>query len=185
MNMIMLQDEENSDKSANIVKILFIFLVLAVTLFFGFSPLFCKLSKTSTRFLSFFNCFSGGIFMGIGLFILLPESSKIFQDWAEDAIKGHEWHEMPYAYFTAFLAYAFMLLIEKIFFNSQSLIPMLNGAQAGHAHGHDHEHGEDNHSQNSEESEDSDAEEEVIKNVVSTKGKFGSFLQISNSKINL
>lgn len=116
--------------------------------------------------------------MGIGLFLLIPESKEKFEDWAKKNVSNHQWQEMPYSYFIAFFAYGFMLLIEKIAFSSQSLIPMLNGAEA---HGHVHLNEEEIHSHHSSQ-ENTDEEEEAIKNVVSTKGKFASFLQIKNCK---
>ncbi len=39
-NSITLLNDEESNKSANILKLVFIMVILAVTLFFGFWPLF-------------------------------------------------------------------------------------------------------------------------------------------------
>ena len=68
-----------------------------------------------------------------------------------------------------------MLFLEKVLFSSQSLIPMVSGDGHGHSHGDEinHDHVED----------DKDEDEEAFKNVVSSKGKFASFLGLRNSKI--
>jgi hypothetical protein len=74
-----------------------------------------------------------------------------------------------------------MLLIEKVIFSSQSIIPLVSGEPGhGHSHGgeelpHDHAHQENLENQD-------DEEEEAIKNVVSAKGKFASFLGLRNCK---
>jgi len=69
-------------------------------------------------------------------------------------------------FYLTFLSYSFLLFTEKVAFSS-TISP-------AHSHSHD-----DNLKNNSDE------EEEVLKNVVSTKGKFASFLQIRNSIINI
>lgn len=64
------------------------------------------------------NAFSGGLFLGIGLFHVLPESAEMLEQMSE----------MPVAYFCAFLSYALILFVEKVAFNSHALL-----------HGHDHD----------------------------------------------
>ncbi len=183
-----LQDAEPSTNAANILKLIFIIVILAVCLFFGFYPLlwyvsliYSKFTKKSTRYLGFFNSFSSGIFFGIGLFLLLPESKEVFESWAKTNIEQENLQELPYCFFVCFGAYSFMLLMEKVVFSSQSLIPMISG-EAGHGHAH----GEDLHEQiNHEEGEKlegEDEDEEAFKNVVSSKGKFASFLGLRNRK---
>lgn len=84
--------------------------------------------------------------------------------------------ELPYCFFICFGAYSFMLLMEKVLFSSQSLIPMVSGDG-----GHGHSHGEDQNNHSHDENE-KDEDEEAFKNVVSAKGKFASFLGLRNSK---
>lgn len=103
------------------------------------------------------------------------------EEWSEKNFESELLQELPYCYFIVFISYSFLLFVEKILFNSQSLIPMMND---GHGHGHGHGHDEDKKSQDSfSDSEDSDEEEEAMKNVVSAKGKFASFLGVRNSKL--
>jgi hypothetical protein len=129
------------------------------------------------------NSFTGGVFMGIGFFLLLPESREMMESWADENIKDDKFKELPYSFFVTFLAYSFMLLIEKVFFTSTSLIPLINDVEPhGHVHRHDESHISEHSSQIDEEpSEDED--EQVFKNVVSSKGKFASFMQIRNRNI--
>jgi hypothetical protein len=59
------------------LKITFLFILLGITALFALMPLFCKVCKNSTWFLGLANSFSGGIFIGIALFHLLPEVFKL------------------------------------------------------------------------------------------------------------
>lgn len=112
-------------------------------------------------------------------------------DWADNGgIENEKLKEIPLCEFIVFGAYSFMLLIEKIVFSAQSLIPMLNeGGGHGHGHGHDDDVKMLTDDKKSpilpEDDEDSDEDEEAFKNVVSAKGKFASFLQIRNCNIKL
>jgi len=136
--------------------------------------LFRKIKKRVIRYLSFINAFSGGVFLGVGLFILLPESKEIATNYFEDLEKkeGESFlYELPYSFFFSFLSYSILLLLEKVCFNTSMIIPLdLNEEQ-----------GKDSIIEPLDDLEDRDQEEEIMKNVVSTKGKFASFLQIRNS----
>jgi hypothetical protein len=136
------------------------------------------MGKSSSRIIGFFNALSGGIFIGIGLFLLLPEAKESFDSY----FKGEEhnpWYEMPYSFFLAFATYSFLLFFEKVAFNMNSIIP--DDGQPHHHHHHEEEKdGEGDRKEVKEDSEDED--EEVFKNVVSTRGKFASFMQIRECK---
>lgn len=132
----------------------------------------------------FANSFSSGIFLGVGIFHLLPEAAEKFEDYFEDNGIESKITKMPLAFIIAFFAYTLILFIEKIAFDSHALIH--------------HEHDEDpnntellsykskelntktNQLGNTEEQDDNVVEDE-IKNLVTTKGKFGSFIQNQNS----
>jgi hypothetical protein len=133
--------------------------------------------------LSFTNSFTGGVFMGIGFFLLLPQSKEKLESWADDSIMDEKWKEMPYCFFISFLAYSFMLFVEKVCFSSTSLIPILNDVEP-HGHSHNDERHSSMHSSDHENQDEvtEDENEETFKNVVSTKGKFASFMQIRNCK---
>jgi zinc transporter 1/2/3 len=181
------------------MKIGSLVLILAVTLLFGYFPLFWKKCRSSTKFLGIANAFSGGIFMGIALFHLLPESNENFEKYFnEEENKASPFNGLPNAYFVAFLCYSLILFIEKVAFDSHSLI---EHDHEGHSHGHGHDHADHalndkkdekkiplksthaqelNSDKEDKENDDSDEDEEAIKNVVSSRGKFASFLQQRN-----
>ena len=106
------QEEEGGDDPASLaVKIVSIFVFLGMALAFGLMPYYIKKFRTSTKFLSISNSFSGGLFLGIGLFHVLPESAEKLEQLS-----------LPWAYFCAYLSYALILFVEKVAFNSHSLI---------------------------------------------------------------
>lgn len=130
------------------------------------------------RYLSFFNAFSGGVFLGVGLFILLPESKEISKSYFKELEKKNGesfFYDLPYPFFYCFLSYSFLLLVEKVCFNTSMIIPLDVSDKTG----------KDSHIESLPNIDyDSDEEEDIIKNIVSTKGKFASFLQIRNSRLN-
>ena len=120
LNYALREGEEEDNSTLNIViKILSIVVFLLMALGFGVMPYFIVKCRTSTKFLSISNAFAGGLFLGIGLFHVLPESNKMLIKTTGD--------EVPLAFFCAFLSYALILFVEKVIFNSHSLL-----------HGHDH-----------------------------------------------
>ncbi len=140
--------------------------------------------------------------MGIALFHLLPESKEKIEDYLKttDSI----WKNIPLPYFFVFLSYSLILFVEKIAFDSHALIEH-DHDHGGHSHdngkhSHDHENQEETElrsskqkddsglgqnllarEENNEDESDSDVEEEALKNVVSSRGKFASFMQMRNS----
>ena len=99
-------------------KIVSIFVFLGMAMAFGLMPYYIKAFRTSTKFLSISNAFAGGLFLGIGLFHVLPEGAEKLEDYS-----------LPWAYFCAYLSYALILFVEKVAFNSHSLL---------HGHGNSH-----------------------------------------------
>lgn len=66
--------DRDEDQTTNIIiKVVCLFVIIGITLLFGFFPLFCKQCKNSVKILGIANAFSGGIFIGIAIFHLLPE----------------------------------------------------------------------------------------------------------------
>lgn len=130
------------------------------------------------------NAFSGGIFLGIGLFHLLPEGQEKFEG-------NGLLSKYPSAYFLAFCAYSLILFIEKVAFNSHQLI------DHGHDHGHSHEPPRVDISNvdqsgrlgeglvpNTSALENEDEAEEEYKKTITSKGRLQSFLFLRNSLIN-
>ena len=111
-SLILASEDNEYDDSKNLaVKIVSIIVFLAMSLVFGLMPYYTKKCRTSTNFLSISNSFSGGLFLGIGLFHVLPESAETL-----------EYHKLPFASFCAYLSYALILFIEKVAFNSHSFL---------------------------------------------------------------
>ena len=118
--------KEDGNSSTNIaLKIISIVVFLAMATGFGVMPHFIAKCRNSTKFLSISNAFSGGLFLGIGLFHVLPESAEMLEDLTD----------APIAYFCSFFSYALILFVEKVAFNSHSLL---------HGHGHEHKNDESN-----------------------------------------
>ena len=214
-------------------KIGCILIITFVSLLFGLMPLFCNIKKSS-KLLGFANAFSGGLFMGIGLFHLLPEAGENFESYyatpegQKSIIFGQ-----PLSYFIAFISYSLILFLEKVAFNSHALTAHTHGEGGSHVHHDDldepllnefdeeeplqgkdiknkndlaDEFFNDPYEKNKKvfnnyphlyyptnrssdnvrinhnfiEENDSDEDENTLKNVLSSKGQFASFLQTRN-----
>ena len=118
-NNIVQKEGDGNSKTNTILKIISIVVFLVMATGFGVMPHFITKCRTSTKFLSISNAFSGGLFLGIGLFHVLPESAEMLEGLSE----------APIAYFCAFISYALILFVEKVTCNSHELL---------HGHGHAH-----------------------------------------------
>ena len=112
---------DEKDKIKNIIiKIICLIFMLGITVCFSFMPYFITSCKKSNKFLSLSNSFSAGLFLSIGLIHILPESSEMLKNVSD----------IPISYIICFFSYALILFIEKVAFNSHSLL---------HSDGHSHE----------------------------------------------
>lgn len=113
------------------VKILSLFVILIITILCGFLPKYISThssKKSLNQFLGIANAFSGGIFIGIAFFHLLPESAEGFEQYFATFETKSKFEKFPFYFLFAFLSYTLVLFVEKIAFDSHSLI--------------DHNHGE-------------------------------------------
>lgn len=137
-------EEETSEANSltNIlVKVASLVFLLGMAVGFGFMPYFCNKCRQSPKFLGLSNAFSGGIFLGMGLFHILPESHELLEGMSQ----------VPVAFFCAFGSYAIILFVEKVACDSHSLV---HGAHDhDHEHEHDHEHSHEHEHQGEEEKE--------------------------------
>ena len=101
------------DTLNTILKIISIISMLLMGFFFGIMPYCIKSCRNSTKFLNISNAFSGGLFLGIGLFHVLPEGDEKIRE---------KWPKLPWAYFIAFLSYALILFVEKVLMDSHELL---------------------------------------------------------------
>jgi len=100
---------------------LFSFLVITVITFgFGLLPLYFSRFREGHIILNYANPFSGGIFIGIGLFHLLPDASYNFEQYYRSPEGSSSFfYGFPMSYFIAFLSYSFILYLEKVAFSSE------------------------------------------------------------------
>ena len=98
----------------DILKIISFISILALGLIFSFLPNYLNSIRKNEYLLDIANTFAAGLFLGIGLLHLLPESSEIFKD--QYKIK------FPIAYLISFLTYCLILCIEKVIFDPHSII---------------------------------------------------------------
>ena len=127
------EENANNDGTKNIIiKVACLIFLLGMAIGFGFMPYFITSCRKSNKFLSLSNAFSAGIFLGMGLFHILPESAELLEKTTE----------FPLAYICCFISYALILFVEKIAFNSHSIVHAAHCHEEAHFESHDiHGHG--------------------------------------------
>ena len=101
-------------------KLFSFLIILIITFSFGLLPLYFSRFREGTIILSYANPFSGGIFIGIGLFHLLPDASYNFEQYYKTPEgKLCFFYGFPMSYFIVFLSYSFILYLEKVAFSSE------------------------------------------------------------------
>ena len=100
------------------LKLLSFLIILIITFSSGLLPIFFAKYRQTT-ILNYANPFAGGIFIGIGLFHLLPDASFDFEQYYKTK-KGSTsfFYGFPMSYFIAFLSYSFILYLEKVAFST-------------------------------------------------------------------
>ena len=194
----------NSSYYVFYLKIVYLIIMAIITALFGLLPLCFNNCRKDTRLLNYANAFSGGIFLGIGFFHLFPEANENFEKYfATPEGKNSHIFGLPMSYLLAFLSYSFILYLEKVAFNSHVLIahthkhdnndieennlnePLLGNTDKDKVY-HDcnlYEKGNDNiNNENLKNSSDEEIgqDEQIIRNVVSSKGQFSSLLHSRN-----
>jgi len=112
-----------------VLKVVFMVLVFAIAVVFGVLPVKVKACKESPRFLGIANAFSGGLFLSIALIHILPEAAEKFEAWWVANNDGQA-PPVPLPYILVFCGYTFILLVDKVMFDSHALF------DDGHGHGH-------------------------------------------------
>lgn len=99
-------------------KLFSFFVILLITFSFGLLPIyFAKYRQTTI--LNYANPFAGGVFIGIGLFHLLPDASYDFENYYKSKEGSTSFfYGFPMSYFIAFLSYSFVLYLEKVAFST-------------------------------------------------------------------
>ena len=93
-------------------------IIFIITFTFGLLPIFFARYRQTT-ILNYANPFAGGVFIGIGLFHLLPDASFDFEQYYKSKEgKTSFFYGFPMSYFIAFLSYSFILYLEKVAFST-------------------------------------------------------------------
>lgn len=129
--------------------------------------------------MSMANSFSGGLFLAIALIHILPDVIKDYEDYLHPdpptiitytksgrpkLTHGEEGPEIPLPFMLVFCGYTFILLVDKVMFDSHALFGGHDHGghghgneeeghdhggkkehKHGHGDGHDHEHGKKEH----------------------------------------
>ena len=109
-------------------KIFSFIIIVIITFSFGLLPIFFAKYRQTT-ILNYANPFAGGIFIGIGLFHLLPDASFDFEQYYQSKEgKASFIYGFPMSYFIAFLSYSFILYLEKVAFSTEENNVNINNA---------------------------------------------------------
>lgn len=155
-----------------IIKICFIVVVFLIAVISGILPAKIKSCGQNPTFMGLANSFSGGLFLAIALVHILPEVVEEYNEWANPDEHHHhddpetgklthyklghgdgEEHAFPLPFILVFAGYTFILLIDRVMFDSHSLFD--HGHGHGHGHG-DHGHGHGDHAHEHEDDEKHD-----------------------------
>ena len=126
-----------------------IFVIFAMGFIFGMLPLWIKSCRENSNVLSIINTFSGGIFLGLGLFHQLPEANEMLE---ENPIQEH----YPFTYLLAFITYSLILFIEKVATDAHNI--------ADAHHHHEEKKKEEKHSNSSIEEKQNNEQNNIEKN---------------------
>ena len=125
-------------------KIFSFIIIVIITFSFGLLPIFFAKYRQTT-ILNYANPFAGGIFIGIGLFHLLPDASFDFEQYYQSKEgKSSFIYGFPMSYFIAFLSYSLILYLEKVAFSTNEKTT------------------EENNNINKDEDEDNISDEEIL-----------------------
>lgn len=125
-----------ADSVLILVQIIFIVLIACMAFGAGILPNLIPWCKKSTNLLGIANAFSGGVFLAIAFMHILPEVSRDYNTlmtkdknemYGDGDDEEKEYFPLPFA--LAFAGYAFILLIDKVIFDTHSLV-------GGDHHGH-------------------------------------------------
>jgi zinc transporter 1/2/3 len=125
-----------SDPGVLILKIFFIIFVFFLAIGSGVMPLKLQAFKNSSTAIGLANAFSGGLFLSIALFHVLPDVSERFVTMQEDPLTAMT---APLPYILMFAGYTIVLTVDRVMFDSHALFD--DHGDGGHGHGEKEEHG--------------------------------------------
>jgi zinc transporter ZupT len=106
-------------ETATILKIVFIFIFFCLTLFSGILPAKNAKCKDNQTILGIANSFAGGVFLAISLMHIMPEEVNAYYELNKDLPEGTRVFPLPYLIF--FLGYTFILVIDRVLFDSHAI----------------------------------------------------------------
>lgn len=101
-----------------ILKLLAAVVLWAVIFGFGLIPIKWKQVHSNKRAMAYSNCFSGGLFVAIGLIHILPESHFYLEAQQEHATGKNPKQPFPLSYVICLLTFSLLLFIDKIWLNN-------------------------------------------------------------------
>jgi zinc transporter 1/2/3 len=137
--------EQKVDPTALYLKIGFIIFIFFLTIGSGIMPLKLQAFKNSTTSIGLANAFSGGLFLSIALFHVLPDIGMRYVEMMN--LNGIE---APFPYILMFVGYTIVLTVDRVVFDSHALFD--DHGEGGHGHGeaealdgsNEHKHGTKN-----------------------------------------
>lgn len=123
-----------------ILKILAAVVLWVVIFGFGLIPIKWKGVRQSKRAMAYSNCFSGGLFIAIGLIHILPEAHFLLEAPHEETGKNQK-QPFPVSYLICLLTFSFLLFIDKVWLNNIEAQVDADGHDDGkHGHKKSNEH---------------------------------------------
>ena len=101
-------------------KIGFILGVFCEAFFAGIIPTCSSKVRESPKILGIANAFAAGVFLAIALMHILPEQVETWADYTIER-KGADAKIFPLAELVTFFGYTFILLIDKVLFDTHAL----------------------------------------------------------------
>lgn len=130
-----------ADTTLIAIKLTFIVFIYCLAFGAGILPNVIPWCRKSTDLLGVANAFSGGVFLAIAFMHILPEATSGYAEFMEkDDDDNYEWLRhgdddddiFPLPFALTFVGYGFILLIDKVIFDTHSLV-------GEHHHGHVHD----------------------------------------------
>jgi zinc transporter 1/2/3 len=114
----------------DIIKIVCIFILFFIALGAGLVPIKVKACARNVEVLGIANAFAGGVFLSIALMHNLPEAVETYEDYLhphngnsyQSDTPNHGDDGFPLPYFLVFCGYVLILLVDKVLFDTHSLV---------------------------------------------------------------
>jgi hypothetical protein len=99
----------------NTLKYLMSCALFIISTFFGILPILYPKFKSSTFLLGMAKSFTGGLFLAVGIFHIIPEAQSQLNEYYRQ--KWHEKNFFPWHNFAVCTSFFVVLLIDKVIFN--------------------------------------------------------------------